>query len=60
MGDVVKTTTYMTDISELKEVNEMKQLFFPNNPPTSTTLEVKALARPEYMIEIEAVAATGK
>lgn len=60
MGDVVRTTTYMTDISKIKEVNKMKQRFFPNNPPTSTTVEVKALANPDFMVEIEAVAATTK
>lgn len=60
MRDVIKTTTYMTDISKIKEVNEMKRRFFPNAPPTSTTVEVKPLARPEFMVEIEAVAATTK
>lgn len=60
MRDVVKTTTYVTDISKLAQINEMRVRFFPDNPPTSTTVEVKALARPELIVEIEAVAATAK
>lgn len=54
------TPPYVTDISKLAQINEMRLRFFPDNPPTSTTVEVKALARPELMVEIEAVAATAK
>lgn len=60
MRDVVKTTTFITDISRLAQVNEVRARFFPDNAPTSTTVEVKALARPELMVEIEAIAATAK
>lgn len=60
MRDVVQTTTYVTDISKLAQVNEVRVRFFPDNPPTSTTVEITALARPELMVEIEAVAATEK
>lgn len=34
----------------------LRQRYFPAPPPTSTVVEVKALARPEFMIEVEAEA----
>lgn len=57
MGDVVQTTTYITDISQLARVNEVRARRFPDDAPTSTTVEVSALASPGLMVEIEAVAA---
>ena len=57
MSDVVQTTTYMTDISGLAAVNEVRAKHFPANSPTSTTVEVAALASPDLLIEVEAIAA---
>lgn len=56
MGDVVKITVYMTDISLLKDTHEVRAQYFPDPPPASTGIEVTALAFPGLMIEIEAVA----
>lgn len=59
MRDVVKTNTYVTDISRIAEVNEVRARHFSSDAaPTSTTMEVGGLARPGWMVEIEAVAAT--
>ncbi|MBV9846602.1 MAG: RidA family protein [Kutzneria sp.] len=57
MDDVVQTTTFLTDITSLPEVNRTRAKHFPRNPPTSTTVAVTALARPEWYLEIEAIAA---
>ncbi len=56
MGDVVKITVYMTDISLLRDTHEVRAQYFPDPPPASTGIEVSALAFPGLMIEIEAVA----
>ena len=57
MEDVVQTTTFITDISGLADVNEVRGRHFAETAaPTSTTVEVTALARPNWLIEIEAVA----
>ena len=56
LDDVVKVTVYMTDISQLRETHEVRAQYFPDPPPASTTVEIKALAFPDVLIEIEAVA----
>lgn len=57
MRDVVSTNTYLADIDDLAAVNEVRARHSPDDPPTSTTVQVGALARPAFLVEIEAVAA---
>ena len=56
LADVVKITVYVTDISRMKEVQEVRAEYFSEPFPASTGVEITALARPELMIEIEAIA----
>jgi len=56
MADVVKTNTYVTDISLRGEVAEARGRFVGDPPPTSTTVEVTALAIPGCLVEVEAIA----
>ena len=56
MKRVVKTTVYMTDISQLSELNEVYGEFVGSFPPAKTGVEVRRLAL-GGQIEIEAVAA---
>lgn len=56
MADVVKTTTFVTDIDEFFRHVDERMALFGDEPPTSTTVEVKRLAGPQFLIEIEAVA----
>jgi len=58
MGDVLKTTVYMTDIDEFDGMNEVYRSFFDDDFPPRTALEVRRIAD-DASIEIEAVAATG-
>ncbi len=53
---LVKVTTYMTDAADLKELNAVRSGFLKEARPASTLLIVKALARPEWLFEVEAVA----
>jgi enamine deaminase RidA (YjgF/YER057c/UK114 family) len=56
-ADVVKTTTFVTDVAQLATLREVRARYLDaGRAPTSTLVEVKALARPEFLIEIEAVA----
>ncbi len=56
-SDVVSTTTYVTDRSLLLPVNEVRGRYLQTDPsPTSTLLVVAGLARPEFLVEISAVA----
>jgi 2-iminobutanoate/2-iminopropanoate deaminase len=56
MDDVAKLTIYVTDISRRLEINAARQKFFSGDFPTSTLVEVSALAAPGLLVEIEAIA----
>jgi reactive intermediate/imine deaminase len=57
LNDVIKVTIFVTDISDFKEVVELRRQFFSEPYPADTIAEVKALYDPQVMIEIEAIAA---
>ena len=56
MDDIVKVTVYVTDIRAFNDIADIRERYFPQNGPSSVICEVSALAWPEFMIEIEAVA----
>ncbi len=56
MDKIVKVTIYMTDMSYFPNIVELRRKWFCPPYPADTIVEVKALALPELMIEIEAVA----
>ena len=53
---LVKTTTYVTDIEEFFKHVDIRHRYFGPALPTSTTIEVRRLAHPDYMVEIEGLA----
>jgi enamine deaminase RidA (YjgF/YER057c/UK114 family) len=57
--DVVKTTTYIVNPDCIDAVREARARYFGENPPTSTLVVISRLARPEFLIEIEAIAYVG-
>lgn len=57
LKDLVKTTTYVTDIDEFFKYPEVREEIFGQSLPTSTTVEVRRLSHPDMMVEIEAMAA---
>jgi enamine deaminase RidA (YjgF/YER057c/UK114 family) len=56
LEDLVRTTTYVTDIEEFFRHVEVRQKVLGPALPTSTTVEVKRLSHPDFMVEIEAFA----
>jgi reactive intermediate/imine deaminase len=60
LDDVVKVTMYVTDMSKADLAREVRAEYFTKNPPASTGLEVKGLAHPDLMIEIESIAVMGE
>jgi len=60
MADVVKITVYVTNIKNNTKVWQARREFFTGNFPASTLVEVSALAAPEILVEIEAIAHIGK
>ncbi|MEP6687902.1 MAG: RidA family protein [Gemmatimonadales bacterium] len=56
-GDVMKTTTYITDVRNLGMLRDARGRYFdPARAPANTLIPVNTLARPELLLEIEAVA----
>jgi reactive intermediate/imine deaminase len=53
---VVKITVFITDASEIQTFRDVRDRYFTKEPPASSLVQVVRLARPELMIEIEAVA----
>jgi enamine deaminase RidA (YjgF/YER057c/UK114 family) len=60
MSDVVKITVFLTEIANNTKVWEARREFFKGDFPASTLVEVSALAAPEILVEIEAIAHIGK
>jgi enamine deaminase RidA (YjgF/YER057c/UK114 family) len=56
-ADVVSTDMYVTDISQLAVLREVRARYLPAEaPPASTLVQVVSLYRPELMIEVAAEA----
>lgn len=56
LEDLVRTTTYVTDIEEFFRHVEVRMRYFGPALPTSTTVEVRRLAHPDFLVEVEAFA----
>ena len=56
-GDLVRLSAYLTDPADRAAYMAVRDRHVAPPPPASTLLVVRALARPEFKIEIEAVAA---
>ena len=53
---IARTRMFVTDISKMDEFGKAHRTFFGDHRPCLTMVEVKALALPDMMIEIEAEA----
>ena len=53
---VVKVTIYLTDMAHFPAIVELRRRYFSAPYPADTIVEVRSLALPELMIEIEATA----
>jgi enamine deaminase RidA (YjgF/YER057c/UK114 family) len=56
MASIVKLTTYVTDMRYRIDLAPIREEFFGKKGPASTLVEISALAHPDWMIEIEAIA----
>ena len=54
--NAVKCTVYLVDGADFRGMNEAYAKFWPQNPPTRTTVVVKALVVPSAKLEIECMA----
>jgi reactive intermediate/imine deaminase len=54
--DVVRVGVYLRHVADRAAVNTVRRRYFGGARPASTLVEVSALAMPEALVEIEAVA----
>ena len=54
--DVVRVGVYLLNVADRPAVNTVRRRYFGDARPASTLVEVSALAIPEALVEIEAVA----
>ena len=54
--DIVRVGVYVRDMADLELINTVRRRYFGDARPASTLVEVSALANPDAMVEVEAVA----
>ena len=59
LASVVKTTCFLTNLGDFKEMNAAYAEFFPENPPARATVEVSALPA-GVAVEIDCIAVVGE
>src|SRR5947207_4355565 len=55
LGDVLKTTIFLTDLGNFQIVNDIYGSYFNNQPPTRSTVQLSALPK-GAKVEIEVIA----
>ncbi|HEX5548502.1 MAG TPA: RidA family protein [Ktedonobacterales bacterium] len=59
--DVVKLTYFIVDMTQMPVVREVRDQFIhPEQLPASTAVEIRRLAREEFLLEVEAIAVLGE
>jgi 2-iminobutanoate/2-iminopropanoate deaminase len=56
ISDLVAMNIFTTDVRYHRDINETRREVLGSNFPTSTMVQVVALARPELMLEVNAIA----
>ena len=59
LADVVKMTIYLTDISKRPDWGRAREEYFSEPRPCSTLIEVKGLAHPSLLVEVDCTAIRG-
>jgi enamine deaminase RidA (YjgF/YER057c/UK114 family) len=56
LSDVVRITTYLTDMTRYVEFARARAEIFPHGSPASTAVATPALVMPQLLVEVEATA----
>ncbi|NIP15809.1 MAG: RidA family protein [Pseudomonadales bacterium] len=59
LDKLIKVTIYLTDMTHFPKIVELRRKWFTPPYPADTIVEVRSLALPELMIEIDAIALAG-
>jgi reactive intermediate/imine deaminase len=55
-SNIVKINIFTTDIEEYFETGDIRREYFAGHAPASTLVQIERLARPVFLVEIEAIA----
>ena len=55
-SNVVKINIFTTDIEAFRQSGEVRREYFGAHAPASTLVQIERLARPVFLVEIEAIA----
>ena len=55
--DIVKTTIFLKDMDDYGAVNGEYGSYFTDEPPARSAIQAAALPKPEFLVEIETIAA---
>ena len=55
-SNVVKINIFTTDIDRFRNAADVRREYFAGHPPASTLVQIERLARPVFLVEIEAIA----
>ena len=53
----MKFTSFLTRTADLAKFGEVRNKHLGSHRPTSTLLVIQSLARPEFLVEVEVIAA---
>jgi reactive intermediate/imine deaminase len=56
LDDIIRVDVYVTDIRHFDAIHEVRRQYFTGVAPASTMVEVSKFVKPEYLIEINAIA----
>ena len=56
LDDILSVTVFVTDIELFDDIHAVRREYFPNDPPTSTMIEVSRMVDEKSMIEMNAIA----
>ena len=57
LSDIIRINAYVTERAHLKEYMNVRDRLFADPAPASTLMIVSGFARPEFKVEVEAIAA---
>jgi reactive intermediate/imine deaminase len=57
LNDVVKMTTYTTNVAYRQAIRDVRARYYSDYFPPNTFVVVASLASPDYLLEVEAIAA---
>ena len=56
LDDIARVDVYVRDIGDFDAIHAVRRQYFTGVAPASTMVEVSAFTRPDYLIEINAIA----